>query len=103
MSNNAIVQLAKTTTALPSGNAAFAGTQVVLTDSAGNAQKATLTGIETPPWSVQFANVADGAGSCVATDVDTAGNPIGNPLSVQFSELAPATFPATSGLTVTSA
>lgn len=101
--NNAIVQLAKTTTVLPSTNAAFAGTQVALTDSAGNVQKATLTGVETPPWSAQFANVADGAGSVVATDVDTAGNVIGTPLSVAFTELAPATFPATSGITVTSA
>jgi hypothetical protein len=103
MANNAIVQLTKVTTVLPATNAAFAGTQVVLTDSANSVQNATLTGIETPPWSVQFANVAAGAGSVVATDVDTAGATLGTPVTVQFTELAPATFPATSAATVTSA
>lgn len=103
MANNAIVQLTKVTTVLPSTNAAFAGTQVVLTDSAGAVQKATLTGVETPPWSIQFANVASGAGSVTATDVDTAGATIGTPVTVAFTELAPTTFPATSAITVTSA
>lgn len=103
MANIATVTLIKNTAALlPAGNAAFASTQVALTDAAGAVQTASLTGAETPPWTVVFNNVATGAGTVVATDVDSAGATIGTPVSQSFTEVgSPATFPATTGITVT--
>lgn len=106
MSQNILVQLQKNTTAsvqLPAG-VGFAGTKVVVTDSAGAAQSATLEGTETPPWSATFTSLADGAGSVVATDLDSAGNAIGSPVSQSFSPAVPPTvFPQTTGITVTPA
>jgi hypothetical protein len=97
------VLLTKTTANLPSTNAAFLNTSVVVTDSTGVAQPAVLlTGAETPtPWSFT-ASVATGAGTVVATDMDVNGLAIGTPVSQTFTEAgSPPTFPQTSAITVT--
>jgi hypothetical protein len=68
------ILVAVTTVAAPQpGAAAQAGIQVAVTDSAGAVQNQTFTGVETPPWSGTFQNLADGAGSITATAVDTTG------------------------------
>lgn len=97
------VVLTKTTANLPTTNAAFANTSVVVTDSTGVAQPAVLlTGVETPtPWAFT-ASVAIGAGTVVATDMDVNGAPIGTPVTQSFTEAgSPPTFPQTSAITVT--
>lgn len=99
--SNGIVALQKTTTPLPTG-IVFGHTNVVVTDSAGAAQTFALNGSETPPWSVAVLNLADGAGTIVATDVDATGATIGSPVSQSFTTTAPS-FPATSGITFTPA
>lgn len=85
----------------PSG-AAYAGTQVVVTDSSGTPQPTvTLTGKETPPFSF-VTSVAPGAGSVVVTDVDVDGTVIGGPVTQTFTEEGtPPQFAPTSGITVT--
>lgn len=102
---NILVQLTKAQSALPSTSAAFQQTVVVSTDGAGAAQTANLTGVETPPWSVVFQNVAVGAGNVVATDTDTNGTAIGTPITQAYNVTTagggPTTFPQTTGLTVT--
>lgn len=90
--------------ALPAGNAPFASTLITLTDSTGAAQQASVTGVETPPWTAEFDNVAAGPGSGTVTaqDLDTAGAAIGAVVSQTFTEIGapPATFPQTTGITV---
>ncbi len=89
---------------VPTGGAAFASTSVVVTDSTGVAQPAVLlTGAETPnPWA--FATtVAPGAGSVTATDLDVNGAVLGTPITQTFTEVAPATFLPTTGITITAA
>jgi len=100
-----IVALTKTSANLPSTNAAFAGTSVVVTDSTGVAQApVVLTGVESPtPWSFST-SVAVGAGAVVATDVDVNGATIGTPVTQAFTEAGtppPTTFLQTTGITVT--
>lgn len=102
-----VVALSKVTANLPSTNATFAGTSVVVTDSTGTPQNAVvLTGTETPtPWSFTT-SVATGAGTVVATDLDANGVAIGAPVTQAFTEAGtppPATFMQTSGITVTPA
>jgi hypothetical protein len=99
------VVIIKATATLPSTNAAFAGTSVVVTDSTGVAQKAVvLTGVETPtPWGFTT-SVAAGAGTITATDLDSTGAVIGTPVTQTFTEVGsppPATFPQTTAITVT--
>lgn len=98
---NGTVALQKTASPLPTG-IVFGHTNVVVTDSAGAAQTFALNGSETPPWTVSVSNLADGAGTIVATDVDATGAAIGTPISQAFTTAAPS-FPATSGITFTPA
>jgi hypothetical protein len=98
---NVNVQLSKTDTPLPAG-VAFGGTNLVVTDAAGVAQKFALNGNETPPWSQNVSGLADGTSSYSAQDVDTAGNAIGTGASATFTPAA-VNFPATGGITVTQA
>lgn len=102
-----IVALTKVTANLPTANAPFASTSVVVTDSSGTPQTAVvLTGAETPtPWAFPT-SVAPGAGTIVATDLDANGVAIGAPVSQSFTEAGtpPApTFLQTTGITVTPA
>lgn len=102
--SNILVTLQKTPTPLP-GAAAFAKTNLVVTDSAGVAQNGSVDGTESSPWALGFQNLADGTGSVVATDVDVNGATLGSPITQAFTT-APAggqTFPATTGITVTAA
>lgn len=99
--SNILVQLIKTAAPLPTG-VVFGHTNVVVTDSANGVQTFALNGSETPPWSVKVGNVADGAGTVVATDVDSNGATLGTPVTQSFTTTAP-TFPSTSGITVTPA
>jgi hypothetical protein len=103
MSHNILVQLVKNASAVLPAGISFAGTTVVATDASGVKQNATLTGAESPPWSVTFTSLADGPGSVVAQDVDSTGAPIGSPATGSFNNQGapPATFPATTGMTVT--
>ena len=100
--SNILVTLTKTSTPLPTG-VVFGHTNVVVTDSAGAVQTFALSGSETPPWSVTASNLADGAGSVTATDVDATGATIGTPVTQAFATTVVPSFPATSGITVTPA
>jgi hypothetical protein len=106
MSQNILVQLLKNTQGsaqLPAG-VTFAGTQIVVTDSAGAVQTDTLNGTESPPWSATVTGLANGAGSVTATDLDSTGAAIGSPITQSFSPSVPVTvFPQTTGITVTPA
>lgn len=84
-----------------STGAAYAGTQVVVTDSTGVAQPTvTLNGSETPAWTL-VTSVAVGAGSVVATDVDVNGASL-NVVTQTFTEAgSPPSFTPTAGITVT--
>lgn len=106
MSRSISVLLAKNLTAVLAAGVAFAGTKVDVTDAAGTVQSVTLTGAESPPWSATFTSVDDGAGSVLATDLDTTGATIGTPVQASFPAVTvtpPATFPQTTGITVSPA
>ena len=98
-----IVAIAKgASIATPTG-IAFASTSVVVTDSSGVAQPAVLlTGVETPtPWAFST-SVAPGAGTVVATDLDTNGATLGTPVSQTFTEAgSPPNFLPTTSISVT--
>lgn len=94
------VQVATIATTLPTG-VTFASIAVVTTDAAGASQTSNLVGTETPPFSVSL-TVAAGAGSVVATAVDSTGTAIGSPITQSYTTIAaPTTFPAPTGITVT--
>lgn len=78
-----------------------ASTSLVVTDSSGASQTASLTGAETPPWTANF-TVAAGAGTITATDIDTTGAQIGTtgPIAYTTGAVGP-TVLQTSGVTVT--
>ena len=101
MTATILVQINKVNANLPLANAAFAGTKITVTDSAGAAQTATVVGTETPPWSASFSDVAVGVVAIVATDLDAKGETIGTPITQNFTTNAPTQFPQTSGITVT--
>src|ERR1700744_3165657 len=86
----------------PTG-AAYASTNVMVTDSTGVAQPpVVLTGKELPTPFALTTSVAPGAGTVVATDVDVNGAPINGPVTKTFTEAGtPPTFAPTSGITVT--
>ncbi len=102
--STATVTLTKKDTLLPATNAPFAGTLITLTDSNGVIQTATVTGVETPPWTAVFPNVAAVAGATgtvTAQDQDTAGAAIGAMVSQTFTEIgSPVTFPGTTAISV---
>jgi hypothetical protein len=98
---NVLVTLAKTDTALPTG-IVFGHTNLDVTDAAGVVQSFSLNGSETPPWSQLVAGLADGSSSYLAQDVDSTGAAIGSSQTATYTPVA-ATFPATSGITVTPA
>ena len=102
---NIVVTLTKVSTPLP-GTAAFAKSNIVVTDGAGATQSASVTGTEIPPWSAPFNNIAAGSGSVTATDLDVNGATLGS--QTQAFQTAPGggtgtTFPQTSSIVVTAA
>jgi hypothetical protein len=98
---NVTVALTKTDTPLPTGTV-FGHTNLAVTDAAGAVQNFSLSGSETPPWTVTVAALADGVSTYSAQDVDSNGAPIGAAVTASFTPTA-VTFPATSGITVTQA
>lgn len=98
---NVLVALAKTDTPLAAG-VIFGHTNLTVTDSQGTVQNFALNGSETPPWTTPVAGLADGASTYSAQDVDSAGAAIGAAQTASYTPTA-ATFPATSGVTVTPA
>jgi hypothetical protein len=64
--------------AIPAG-VTRASTTVLVTDSAGASQSATLTGTEVPVGFIPSVTVAAGAGTILLTDTDTNGAVIGTP------------------------
>lgn len=105
MSRNVVVTLSKNLAAVLAAGVVFAGTKVDVTDAAGATQSTTLNGTESPPWSATFTSLADGAGSVVATDLDSTGAAIGSPVTQSFPAASspPSTFPQTTGISVTAA
>lgn len=92
------VTLNATPTPVPAG-ITFASIKLELTDAAGITQTHNIDGTNTV--TTVFDNVADGAGSCVATAIDTLGNAVGSPFSSPFTApivVAPATFPQVTAL-----
>lgn len=102
--SQATVTLTKVTTNLPAANAAFASTLITITDSAGVVQTASVTGVESPPWTAVFQNIAADAGATgtvTAQDVDANGAAIGALVSQTFTEIgSPPTFPQTTAISV---
>ena len=100
-----LVQITVVQTTTPSTNTAFQQLTVVSTDGAGAVQTANLTGVETPPWSASFQNVAAGTGNVVATATDTNNTAMGTPLTQAYTVTTGTgtggTFPQPSGITVT--
>jgi hypothetical protein len=96
---NVTVTLTKTATPLPTG-IVFGHTNLIVTDAAGAIQKFSLNGSETVPWTTVAAGLADGTSTYSAQDVDSTGAAIGTPVTASFTQV-PATFPATSAVTVT--
>jgi hypothetical protein len=81
----------------------FASISVVVTDSSGTPQPPVLlTGSETPtPWAFST-SVNPGAGTVVATALDTNGATLGAPITQSFTEAgSPPTFQPPTGITVT--
>jgi hypothetical protein len=75
---------------------------VTLTDGANAVQTATLDGSESPPWSVLFSSVDDGAGSVSAQDQDAGGNAVGASVSVSYPAVTqPVTSQPTASINVT--
>jgi hypothetical protein len=104
--SNILVTLTKNTSAVLPAGITFASTSIVVTDSAGTAQTFSLTGVESPAWSQLVTLAAEGAGTVVATDLDTTGAPIGTPVSQGFSTTGTgggSTFPATTAIVVSPA
>jgi hypothetical protein len=95
---NVNVQLTKIDSPLPAG-VVFGHTNLTVTDSAGAVQTFSLNGSEVTPWSTPVAGLADGTSTYVAQDVDSNGAAIGTAITATFIPTA-ATFPATSGITV---
>jgi hypothetical protein len=98
-----IVALTQGATVNTPTGAAYANTQVVVTDSTGTPQPTvTLTGTELPTPFAFTTSVAVGAGTVVATDFDVNGAVIGGPVSQTFTEVgSPPTFAPTTGISVT--
>ena len=83
--------------------AAIATRLVTVTDSAGASQNASLTGAESPAWSTQFQNVADGALTGTVQDQDASGNAVGSAVTFSFAGSGGGTITGqpTSSVTVT--
>lgn len=96
-----LATLSVTSTQLPSGNAAQASVNIVVTDSAGTVYSpVVLTGAELPIAWQYAATFASGPASAVATAIDTSGNSIGSPATLAFTvtpAVAPQTFSAPTG------
>lgn len=98
-----VIEALKTDTPLPTG-ITFAGTAAVVTDNAGNVLPAVvLTGAETPPWTATLTgDLGSQEASVTFTDLDTAGNTIGTPVTItETGSGGFGTFPATTGGTIT--
>lgn len=86
--------------AAPTG-VTYASTSLVVTDSAGASQTLSVNGSETPPFSVSATIATDGAGTVVATNLDSTGTAIGSPISTPFTTVAASQVPSTVTITQT--
>ena len=93
--------MTKVDTALPTG-IVFGHTNLDVVDSAGAVQSFSLNGGEVVPWTQLVAGLADGASTYSAQDVDSTGAAIGVAVTASYTPV-PATFPASSGITVSPA
>lgn len=97
------VTVTKTPTPLPAG-ATFASTAIVVTDNSG-AVLATqsVNGSESPPWQALFTGTTGTQeAKAVLTDLDSNGNTLGTlTLTESGTGGQPATFPASTGGTIT--
>lgn len=103
--SKALVTLAIDSTALlPAGSQPYASTLVTLTDSAGAVQTASVNGTETPPWTIEFDDIAaTGTGTVVAQLQDAKGVAILAPVSVPLPAavvIPPVTVPSVTGISV---
>lgn len=105
MSRNIAVSIARNNALVLAAGILFAHCKVDVTDAAGAVQSANLDGTESPPFTATFTSLADGAGSVVATDLDTTGAVIGTPATTTFPAVIPTgtPFQSVSGITVTAA
>jgi hypothetical protein len=99
------VVLTKNLSAVAPPGITYAATAIVVTDNNGVTLPAvTVNGTETPAWTAVFTGT-DGPNEAkaTATDLDTGGNTIGTPVTGTESGTGgiPATFPATTGLSIT--
>lgn len=101
MSYNVSVALAKVDSPLPP-HVAFGHTALTVTDSTGAAQTFSLTNTSSPPWTQVVSNLADGASSFSAQDVDSTGAPLGAAVTVSYTPPV-VMFPASSGISITPA
>ena len=76
-----------------------ASVAVTVTDVTGAVQSATLTGVESPPWSTSF-TVGAGTGSVSSVQTDSAGN-VGTAVTQTYNTSSGAQNLALSGTTVT--
>ena len=98
---NVLVTLTKVDSPLPTG-VLFGHTNLDVVDATGTKQSFSLSGSETPPWTVAVAGLADGASTYSAQDVDSTGSAIGSPVTATYSPVAP-TYPSTNAITITPA
>ncbi|HSV90891.1 MAG TPA: hypothetical protein VLH80_07310 [Nitrospiraceae bacterium] len=97
------VTVAKTTAPLPAG-VTFAATSIAVVDNSGAKLPAvSVNGTETPPWTAVFTGaVGTAEASATIQDLDTNGNPIGNPIVVTETGTGgqPATFQQSASATI---
>lgn len=84
----------------PASAGVIVGTTLNVIGSDNVAQKFTLNGTESPPWT-QAVTVQAGAVSAVATDVDVNGNAIGSPISQTYTLSSGGGTPPAAGLAAT--
>jgi hypothetical protein len=99
-----VVTVTKEQRDLPSG-VSFAATAITVTDNAGNKLPAvSVNGTESPPWTAEFSgSEGPSEASAVLQDLDTSGNPIGDPVTLTESGTGGVVmpqFPATTGGTI---
>lgn len=104
MQTQITVTVAKADKQLPAG-VSFGVTAISVTDNTGaKLPSVSVNGTESPPWTAVFKGTA-GTQEAVATiqDLDTNGNPIGDPIVVTETGTGgiPQTFPGSTGATIT--
>jgi hypothetical protein len=99
------VTVSKSTGSLPPDAKPFSNTKVEVIDNAGNKlDPVLLSGGESPPWTAVFTGtVGSQEAQAIITDLDTEGNPIGDPITVIETGTGGQgqAFPQTTGATIT--